>query len=274
MIAEKPWLKRAAPKDFQTETVVRASTTAAGVSGAFSVFGPEISDDGRHVGFVSSSTGLGAGLGNQLVIKNLDTGAITAVTASTALHIGRDWEMDYQLSADARSVAFATSAPLLPGDTDNGFDVYVKNMQTGAVTLASVAPNGSNLTGAMSVDMSADGRFVTFLSGPSLLQPLGIYWRDMQTGEVRQIPALATNSPGSYYDSLRETSGPTISDDERFVVFISVEANNINGSYIDLGVRVWDRNKGQIALVSQGLDGSTVQGAEAVISGDGRLIAF
>jgi Tol biopolymer transport system component len=263
-------------KDFQTETVVRASTTAAGVSGDFSVFGPEISGDGRHVGFVSNSTGLGAGLGNQLVIKNLDTGAITAVTASTALHIGRGWEMDYQLSADARSVAFATSAPLLPGDTDNGFDVYVKNMQTGAVTLASVAPDGSNLTGAMSVDMSADGRFVTFLSGPSLLQPLGIYWRDMQTGEVRQIPALATNSPGSYYSSLRETSGPTISDDGRFVVFHSVEADNINSSYIDLGVRVWDRNTGQIALVSQGLDGSAVQGAEAVISANvenGRLLS-
>jgi Ca2+-binding RTX toxin-like protein len=261
-------------KDFQTNTVVRASTTAANVSGAFGVFGPKISDDGRHVGFVNSSTGLGAGLVDQLVIKNLITGAISAVTASTALHIGRGWEMDYQLSADARSVAFATSAPLLPGDTDNGLDVYVKNMQTGAVTLASVAPDGSNLTGAMSVDMSADGRFVTFLSGPSLRQPLGIYWRDMQTGEVRQIPALATNGPGGYYGVLRETSGPAISDDGRFVVFHSVEADNTNASYTDRGVRVWDRNTGQIALVSKGLDGSAVQGAEAVISGDGRLIAF
>lgn len=257
-------------KDFQTGGIVRASTTAAGLTGRFSVFGAEITDDGRHVGFRTGSPlpgftdSLGPGLDNQLVVKNLDTGAINAVTVN-GLYGGAAFN-DYQMSADARFVAFSSRGTLVASDTDDSFDVYVKDMQTGTLTLASVAPNES----AFNVDMSPDGRFVAFLSGSHIQEPLSLYWRNMETGEVRLVSLSATNSP---FGGLQQSSGPAISDDGRFIVFQGLRAAS-GGSFVDDGIRVWDRDTGQIALVSKAIDGSLAKGVEPAISGNGRLITF
>lgn len=261
-------------KDFQTGGIVRASTTAAGLTGRFAVFGAEIADDGRHVGFRTGSPlpgftdSLGPGLDNQLVVKNLDTGAINAVTVD-GLYGGAAFS-DYQMSADARFVAFSSRGTLVASDIDASFDVYVKDMQASTLTLASVAPDGSNLNDAFNVDMSPDGRFVTFLSGTDIQQPLSLYWRNMETAEVRLVSLSATNSP---FGGLQQSSGPAISDDGRFIVFQGQRAAS-GGSFVDDGIRVWDRDTGQIALVSKAIDGSLAEGVEPAISGDGRLITF
>ncbi|MCM8622478.1 MAG: hypothetical protein NFW16_12270 [Candidatus Accumulibacter sp.] len=261
-------------KDFQTGGIVRASTTAAGLTGRFTVFGAEITDDGRHVGFRTGSPlpgftdSLGPGLDNQLVVKNLDTGAINAVTVD-GLYGGAAFS-DYQMSADARFVAFSSRGALVANDADDSFDVYVKDMQTGILTLASVAQNESNLNGAFNVDMSPDGRFVAFLSGTDIQQPLSLYWRNMETAEVRLVSLSATNSP---FGGLQQSSGPAISDDGRFIVFQGLRAASAS-SFVDDGIRVWDRDTGQIALVSKAIDGSLAKGVEPAISGDGRFITF
>ncbi|SBT03263.1 hypothetical protein ACCAA_100001 [Candidatus Accumulibacter aalborgensis] len=262
-------------KDLQTGGIVRASTTAAGVAGRFTVFGSEIADDGRHIGFLTGSPipgvgdSFGPGLDNQLVVKNLDTGAVSAVTVGTGLHGGTAFG-DYQMSANARFVAFSSNGTLVASDTDASFDVYVKDMETNTLTLASVAPDGSNLNGAFNVDMSSDGQFVTFLSGTDVQKPLSLYWRNMETAEVRLVSLSATNSP---FGGLQQSSGPAISDDGRFIVFQGLRAASAS-SFVDDGIRVWDRDTGQIALVSKAIDGSLATGVEPAISGDGRLITF
>ena len=55
---------------------------------------------------------------------------------------------DVALSGDGQAVAFVSTATNLdPRDTDTAPDVYVKNLATGAVTLASIAPDGNKPAG-------------------------------------------------------------------------------------------------------------------------------
>src|SRR6266478_4204552 len=77
------------------------------------------------------------------------------------------------VSADGRYVAFYTAASnLVPGDTNQAFDVFVRDMKTGAVDRVSVASDGTQGNGAsVWPSISGDGRYVAFHSFASNLVP-------------------------------------------------------------------------------------------------------
>ena len=57
------------------------------------------------------------------------------------------------------------STNLVAGDTDTREDVYVKDLQTGAITLASVSSSGAKANSySYQPSISGDGRYVTFYS--------------------------------------------------------------------------------------------------------------
>jgi Tol biopolymer transport system component len=70
------------------------------------------------------------------------------------------------VSADGSLVAFFSDATNLhPADTDPGSDVFVKNLRTGELILASSTPGGTKGDGDSRVPViSADGTRVAFLS--------------------------------------------------------------------------------------------------------------
>ena len=77
------------------------------------------------------------------------------------------------ISADGRHVAFTSgSSPFTPADTNGTTDAYVRNLRTGAVTLASVTPSGAaGNSDSYDVDVSADGRYVSVTSSvPDLVR--------------------------------------------------------------------------------------------------------
>ena len=83
------------------------------------------------------------------------------------------------MSADGRWVSFDTKATNFnPADTGGDVDIYVKDLQTGAVDQASVQSGGGQATGTNGASIvggdstiSADGRFVSFWSDASTLVP-------------------------------------------------------------------------------------------------------
>ena len=77
------------------------------------------------------------------------------------------------ISADGRFVAFDSEATnLVPGDTNDASDVFVRDRQTGTTRRVSVSSGGAQGNGA-SFDpaISADGRFVAFNSDATNLVP-------------------------------------------------------------------------------------------------------
>ena len=64
----------------------------------------------------------------------------------------------------------STATTLVAGDTNGSADVFVKDRQTGAVTRVSVLTGGAEALGdSVAPDISADGRYVTFVSAAALI---------------------------------------------------------------------------------------------------------
>ncbi len=183
------------------------------------------------------------------------------------------------VSADSRYVLFrSTSSALVPGDTNGRTDLFVRDRLNGRTQRVNVSTGGaqSNATETIFVaDMSSDGRYVTFEStATNLVLPDAdslqeIFLRDLNAGTTERI---SVNSAGEPANS--DSYAPSISDDGRFVTFMS-GANNLDPrSPTTLGllrIYVRDRVTRQTTLISPVLSGESY---EPYISGDGRFVVY
>ena len=101
-----------------------------------------ISVDGRFVAFTSDASNLVAGDSNaarDVFVTDLQTGQTTCVSTDTAGNQANGGSGYYAaLSGDGRFVAFYSAASnLVAGDTSYGWDVFVKDLQTGQTIRAS-----------------------------------------------------------------------------------------------------------------------------------------
>jgi Tol biopolymer transport system component len=204
-------------KDLTTGEVVLASTSAGGVKGNGASDFPSFSADGTKVAFSSTSTNLSPQASAGIFVKDLTTGQI--VLASTSVTGRPDFGIFPSLSADAGRVAFQSESTVLhPGDTDELTDVYVKDLRTGDLVLASTSDAGvkgvGGLFGSRRPLLSADGTRVGFLSDDVNLDPADrdevadSYVKDLATGDLTLISTSDTGVKGN------DVSGrPTLSAD-------------------------------------------------------------
>ncbi|HSJ71540.1 MAG TPA: hypothetical protein VLA29_07855, partial [Acidimicrobiia bacterium] len=224
------------------------------------------------------------------------TGSVTALVAVFVLGIASvavaqsiDWvsvssngaggRLPIALSDDGRFVAFGSnSTNLVPNDTNGVNDVFVRDMQTGAVTRVSVSSTGTQgnaQSGSDTVDISADGRYVLFDSNASNLVPgLGdpgpqrLFVHDRQTGDtdvIRYDDGSLPLGPGS------PAGWGSMSADGRYVSFAGT--GYVVGE--PGGVFVADLQDGSLERLSDGANfatGHTVN--STAISDDGRFVAF
>jgi len=129
------------------------------------------------------------------------------------------------LSADGRFAVFQSRATnLVAGDTNNVTDVFVRDRQTGQTTRVSTAANGTQGNAvSYAPSISADGRFVAFLSGATNLVSgvavnNGVFVKDRQTGAIVVVSRNVggTASGGCKY--------PMITGDGRQVTFSSISS--------------------------------------------------
>src|SRR5437868_11576718 len=124
------------------------------------------------------------------------------------------------ISSDGNSIGFQSYAPdLVPNDTNHAFDEFVRRLDTGTVTRADVASDGTEGIGELqypnlfnsltSMAMNQDGRYVAFISHASNLVPndtnndWDLFVHDTLTGATELISANSVS--------------PSISADGRFV---------------------------------------------------------
>lgn len=187
-------------KTLRTGQVALASADAAGhQANAFSQ-APSLSADGRTVAFSSGATNFAPVPGNgidEIFVKDLRTGQLTLASADAAGNAGNGESNNPSISADGRTVAFASAATnLAPGDADGLQDIFVKDLRTGQVTLVSADAAGNHGNGISAAPaISPNGRFVSFESNGSNLVPgaggghADVFLKDLWTGGIGLIAA-------------------------------------------------------------------------------------
>ncbi|MBL8539394.1 MAG: PD40 domain-containing protein, partial [Betaproteobacteria bacterium] len=163
-------------KDLLSGAVLRASTDANGVQGNNTSFGPSISADGRYVAFLSNATNLVAddrSVVADVFVKDMVTGAVVRASVSDRGVEANDSSLDAAISGDGHFVAFTSLASnLVVGDRNVATDVFVKDLHSGAIVIASSDSRGvSSIGGSSDATISADGSVVAFSSNASDLVP-------------------------------------------------------------------------------------------------------
>lgn len=262
------------------------STSDAGTKGDRLSIRASLSADGTKVAFESAATNLDPAdtdVLQDVYVKDLLTGEITL--ASTA-DDGTKGNLDSErasLSADGTKVAFASFASNLdPADTDSFQDIYVKDLQSGDITLVSTADDGTKGIDSSGFrappSLSADGTKVAFDSSATNLDPADtdtvqdVYVKDIQSGDITLVSSSDTGAKGN--DSSFEA---VLSADLTKVAFRS-RATNLDPADADVldDVYVKDLFNGDITLASTSDDGTKGNDTSisASLSADGTKVAF
>jgi len=162
-------------KDLTTGDIVLASTSDDGTKGDGNSFGSSLSADGTRVALSSFASNLDPATttGWDVYVKDLTTGDIALASTSDDGTKGNKISSGPSLSADGTGVAFESTATNLdPADTDTTSDVYVKDLTTGDIALASTSDNGTKGNEfSDGPSLSADGTRVAFPSYATNLDP-------------------------------------------------------------------------------------------------------
>lgn len=273
-----------------------------------------LSADGRFVLYESAAVNLVAGQmdTNQVTdvfLRDRATGANLLVShaASGPAVAADDSSSQSALSADGRFVAFSSVATNLvagvidrtrdpvPGQPSNYPDVFLFDRTTGKTTLVtrSVVTSGVSALGeSTSPALSADGRYVAFVSSATDLvagfddaDGIGVedvFLYDRVTGTTTLV-SRSSASPSRTGDA--RSFNPVVSADGNFVVYESEASDLVPGqtgaSHFTFShtVFLYDRVAGTNRLVSHTLvspvDGAIGSvGRTSSVSADGRFVVF
>jgi hypothetical protein len=142
----------------------------------YSSWALDISADGNILLFASERNDLIANDTNSacdLFTKNISTGVITRVSTGVGGIQLASGALTGSLSDNGRFVAFSTSSVVTnPNQFNSLYDVYIKDIQTGKITLASKTTSGAPSNGNSDDPViSGDGSTVVFYSNASNLSP-------------------------------------------------------------------------------------------------------
>jgi len=270
--------------DRLTDTTEIVSVSSRGRQGEGLSSSPDLSEDGRFVAFDSDAANLVRGDRNattDVFRHDRTTGQTILVSLSSDGQQGDTSSHAPAISTDGRFVVFHANSALVPEDTNQNTDVYVRDVQAATTTLVSVALDGSAGNGTSFIqDISADGRFVAFVSDATNLTPNdvvdndpNVYVRDLMTGttELASVGTDGTRANVGFFDS------PAISADGRFVAFSTFDSLTPEDTRpFSLDIYLRDRQTGTTELISVNSDEVPGDGRSesSSVSADGRFVAF
>ena len=162
---------------------------------------------------------------------------------------------DVDVSADGRTVVFASTAQNWVGDTYNGTRVIAVDLDTGVVEAISAA--GSSVFRGEAPVVSGDGRYVAFLA---LNHALGPNWqalrKDRETGALELASSNAAGQPPALGTQDNTIS---ISADGRYVAFQAGAGLAADERHAPQGssgiIYVKDMQTGQVEIASMNSSG-------------------
>ena len=157
---------------------------------------PDLSPDGGHIAFQSYAPLVpgDTDVRQDIFVHDAQTGETEMVSVSTR---GTSAEVDARyasISEGGRYVAFASTAPLVPQDTNNASDIFVRDRLTDTTRRVTVTSSGSEAQsgnapftpGSHFPSISPDGRYVAYQSDAPNLTP----------DETKRFLARAASQPG------------------------------------------------------------------------------
>lgn len=205
---------------------------------------------------------------------------------STALGVqGNEDSASSAVSYNGRWVAFRSEATnLVPNDTNNAADIFLRDLLTCDTTRISVSSSGTQANDSSAhPSMSLDGRFVVFHSKASNLAPNDsnhtedVFLHDISTGQTTLISRAMVISGSPAVSANSHSWQPVISANGRWIAFASQANNLIAGDdNTTFDVFLYDRFTDQLMLVSRTPTGAVGDGESGApsISGDGHYVAF
>jgi hypothetical protein len=262
-------------KNRATGDLTRVSTASDGTQGNYYSYGPSLavgSDGTVSVGFTSGAGNLVAGDTNgqdDVFVKDLTTFATSLVSRrdpDLPSLLASGGTGPFSLSADGRYLAFQSGAPnLLPGDTNNASDVFVRDTMLGTTTRVSTASDGTQgnyYSYSPSVAVAPDGTvYVAFTSDASNLMAgdtnntSDVFVKNLTTGDVARVSTASDGTQGNYYSF--SPSVAVAPDGTVYVAFTSDASNLVAGDTNNTSdVFVKNLTTGDLARVSTARDGT------------------
>lgn len=237
----------------------RASISSTGAQGDAHARQATMSADGKYIAYYSGSTTTtpdspppgpcspGEGCRPNIFLRDRRIHRITRVDkapndpSSLARWPPGDVSTTGAISADGRYIAFqSTYSTLVSNDTNDTWDIFVRDQRTGRVRRASVASSGAQANRAsFTTALSTDGRYVAFTSTADNLVPgdtnvvPDVFLHDLRTARTTRV---SVGSKGEQANAMRPRAFPeagshlvSMSSNGRYVVFRSAATNLVAG---------------------------------------------
>jgi Tol biopolymer transport system component len=222
--------------DRPSGTTTRISVGRGGWQANSTALRPRISPDGGSVAFESNATNLvhADTNGTEIFVYDVDAGTINRVCVNDSGAQGNNLCYYPDFSHDGRFITFWSPADnLVPNDTNNEADIFVRDQVSGTTTRVSVDSTGAQAEPAWyttsSPSISADGRFVAFTSSATLEDAdlfngwNDVYVHDRETGNTTLV---SENHETLGFGHSRQ---PDISADGLYIAFHSWAENLVPG---------------------------------------------
>jgi Tol biopolymer transport system component len=260
--------------DRQTSVTTRISVASDGAQANGLSEAPSMSADGRYVAYSSEATnldGIDTNDARDIFVHDRQTGQTKRITTGL---FGLQTDGDssaVSISDDGRFIAFQSQAGnLVVGDSNEDWDVFVYDLQTGETTRVSVFTGGAEFDSASDFpSISNDGRYVAFRSESPYIEQILVHDREtLQT-------TIASMSSGGI-EGNDDSKHPDISGNGRYVTFVS-DADNLTNDAANNSSALFlhDQETGETIRIPAGLDPDDDAFPERPsISADGRYVSF
>ena len=252
---------------------------------------PIISLDGRYVLFASAANNLVLTSNTNAIpalapprlnvfLRDRTNGTTTLVSVNlsgTGGGNGDSWPS--ALSTNGQYALFESSATdLVPSDTNNLTDVFVRDLVNGTTLLVSISTNSGSANGASrSSVMTPDGHYVAFVSEANNLVPgdgngiPDVFVRDLQARvtTLASVGAKSTTPPSSSGIFVSSSESPDITADGGYVAFYSTATNLVAGVQTVGDIYVRDLEGGSTIWAS-----SYARTAVQSVMGTANAVAF
>jgi Tol biopolymer transport system component len=239
---------------------------------------PALSADGRYVAYAAHTDTSAPGVLDGVYRWDTVSGTRTLVSVGIAGALADDASGEPAISADGRYVAFSSDASnLVPTDTNDSTDVFVRDLVAGTTQRVSVTSRGAEVGDySYTPSISDDGRYVAFISDSDDLSSLDsnlssdayVYDRTNKTVKLASIAGGVQPDFG--------ISEAVISGDGKHLAF-TTDTDLLSGDQ-NMSDDVYEKNlgTGSVSWISRPklTDPSGGGGDNPSLSFDGRFVAF
>ncbi|HEY0174273.1 MAG TPA: Calx-beta domain-containing protein [Pyrinomonadaceae bacterium] len=259
-------------RDLQTNTVKFLDSGPCGSSNCFSAV-PSITPDGRYVAFVSNralvpnDTNGPTGVDVYRYDTQTDTTTLVSVNKDGIAPMTSTRSSSFPaMSDDGQVIAFQSMAfDIIPADDPSGSftnrSIYARNLTTGTTTLVSQRQvrQGTlpSIPDASQPRISSDGRYVFYLRVENFVTGLAssgfrdrIFRRDLQTGDLLELPFVATGVCDEGFDCRSIVESFVTSRDGRYVAYRQFERWRVNSEPSSTAIVVRDMVGGGTEIVN------------------------